>query len=135
MLKKVTENGKDVKHKCQKNIVIYDNAIFNHSGLWPSDTSKIEKKDTVIDVSWYLLKNLECIYYNPHGDRWTMKLNKNSNIIIAKFRIEFPKGVYSLYGTAPIKKILFRVIKFSFYEIILEDLETKPNHRFYYFQR
>lgn len=133
-LKKVTENGMTLQHSCSKTLMFRSPVVMSLRGFRDSDTNRVKYTDTIINTDWYLIKNVGCMIYNEHSDLWLLKLNTKSNILIATRSLEFPRSQNGSKSKTS-KKLLFRVIKFSESEVILEDLQTKPWHWYYYFQK
>jgi hypothetical protein len=88
----------------------------------------LKTTDTTVLANWYNIKNIGCITSDcAHGlSPWKCRLNKRSNTLILE-------RICNIKETP--RKLMFKIIKFSEFEIILEDFQTKPWHRFYYFRK
>jgi hypothetical protein len=80
-----------------------------------------------MNIDWFMKDYTRCYGFEcPHINMWKLKINKVSNIMI----LDKPK----CRDTSSIALVL-KVIKFSAYEVILEDVTRKPNPIRYFFGR
>ena len=129
-LTRVIEKSTRIFHSCSKD-------LWFSSPVYPSllrrnDRDKsvqLKETDTSINLYWYIIKNVGCVREKcGHDDYiWKLRLNKRSNIMVAD-------RIYC-FKEAKLVRLYFKVIKFSEFEIILEDLQVKPLRRLYYFQK
>lgn len=129
-LKKVTQNKSKIIHTCPKDLkfrISRDSSSYLKS-FKLSDGTSPKSTDTIIDISWYLKKDTECLKFHCNHSENLAKLKVNilSNAIILD-RLMCPKESNPLI-------LIFKVIKFSNVEIILQDLQKLPYKRYYYFR-
>lgn len=93
-----------------------------------NDRNKLKINDTITDINWYLTDNLGCIRGQCFHGTYSTKLllNQSSNTLV------FNK-IFCSKDTLP-ERYIFKVIKFSGFEVILQDLKKLPYKRYYYFQ-
>lgn len=130
-LHKVVGKSGDLKNNCSKILMfrVGINADLSdyYSGVY---TNRFRAGDTVMSMAWYMPDNINCL--GQKCDVWNLirftkiRLNKNSNVLtMEKYPCESDKTA---------GKFLFKVIKFSEYEIILQDLQ-KSIEKYYYFRK
>ena len=122
---KKTLNNNPVSHYCGtrlKFMTIVDSSQFKNSKY--GEDSAYKNGDTLVELCWYQISLVKCLCC--HGNSFgKLKINRGTNIIIIKPAIckNYKKGI----------TLMFKVIKFSFYEIILEEINGKKLPLRYYF--
>lgn len=100
------------------------NLRFNTSNIF-----NLKANDTITDVWWFLQKYDAPLYRQSNFGHAFGKLSINTtNNVITIQDVRNNTKPASNFG-----KLLFKVIKISPYEIILEDLQNKEKSRRYYF--
>lgn len=130
-LNKVVGKSGDLKNNCSKILTfrlgINSDLADYYSGVY---SNRFREGDTVMSMVWYMPDYINCL--GQECDVWNLirytkiKLNKNSNILTME---KYPCVLDKTAG-----KFLFKVIKFSEYEIILQDLQ-KSIEKYYYFRK
>lgn len=124
-LKKVSENGVTLPYNC------YKGSSFSIVE-WYWDSKKVQRGDSLARIDWYQLKNGQCLNCDPHVAIWKVRLNKPSNTLL--FRRTWPVAKKPSVDVNDPDQILFKVVKCTCSELILEDIPITSKHRRYYFQ-
>jgi len=96
-----------------------------------SNTLNLKLNDTIADVWWFLQKYDAPIYRQSNFGHTFGKLSINIKGNVLKIQdVRNNVDLKTNFGT-----LLFKVIKISPYEIILEDLQNREKHRRYYFKK
>lgn len=127
-LVKVTDKETVLRHNCSKTLWFTYDLDSHFIKIAKARNEQIGKSDTLINLKWYFSKTLNCVSETcGHDDFiWKLSVNKKSNILVTD-------RVFCLKDKV-LTHLLFKVIKFSESEIILEDLQIKPLRRLYYFK-
>lgn len=97
--------------------------------LISSNNYNLKPNDTIADVWWFLQKYDASIIRQANFNHTFGKLSINVNSKTIRIQdVRNNTTPKTNFGT-----LLFKVIKLSPYEIILEDLQNKDKHRRYYF--
>lgn len=127
---KVLESSSPMIHRCGKQLsfsIVRDSFLIKNYTFF--NGTKIKNTDTIVDISWYIIKETCCLAWRcGHPDMLgKIRLNRNNNILVVE-KTPCPNDKKAT-------RLFFKVLKFSEFEIILEDIESKGWHRTYYFRK
>lgn len=129
-LTKVLNGNSQININCLKDLFFYtklDSISYKNHKF--ADGSTFMSNDTMITISWFTLKQLKCFSTKClHGIViGKVKLNRKNNVIVVD------RAMCQVDNE--VQRIYFKVLKFSEFEIILKDIQSKPFNRTYYFRK